>query len=201
MLNPPRFTSQRLVIATHNKGKLREFAQILGPHFGSIVSAGELGLAEPEETGTSFVENSLLKARAGAIATNSITLADDSGLCVHALNGDPGLYSARWAGPDKNFRHAMQRVHNALGNSADRSAYFIAVLTLVMPDGSHQIFEGRVDGTIIWPPRGDKGHGYDPVFVPKGDARTFAEMTEDEKNAISHRGRAIQKLLAWLATQ
>lgn len=194
----PLLTTQRLVIATHNKGKLREFEWILGSRFASIVTAGELGLAEPEETGTTFVENALLKARAAATVTKSVTLADDSGLCVHALKGDPGLYSARWAGPNKDFQHAMQRVQNELGTSTDRSAHFIAVLALVMPDGSHQIFEGRVDGRIVWPPRGDKGHGYDPVFQPDGDTRTFAEMTEDEKNRISHRGRALEKLLAWL---
>lgn len=197
----PLLTAQRLVIATHNKGKLREFTQILAPYFASIVSAGELDLDEPEETGASFVENSLIKAAAGVKATGSVTLADDSGLCVNALNGDPGLYSARWAGPDKDFRHAMQRVHDALGNSKDRSAYFIAVLTLATPDGNHHVFEGRVDGTISWPPRGDKGHGYDPVFIPNGETRTFAEMNEGEKNGISHRGRAIQKLLAWLKEQ
>ena len=194
----PPLTSERLVLATHNKGKLREFQLILGNSFSSIVTAGELGLPEPEETGSTFVENSLLKARAAANATHSVTLADDSGLCVNALNGDPGLYSARWAGPNKDFHHAMQRVHDALGTANDRSAYFIAVLTLVMPDGSYHTFEGRVNGHITWPPRGDKGHGYDPVFVPDGETRTFAEMDEEEKNSLSHRGRAIQKLLAWL---
>jgi XTP/dITP diphosphohydrolase len=193
--------AQRLVLATHNRGKLREFSQILGPSFASIVTAGDLGLPEPEETGTTFVENALLKARAAAEATKSTTLADDSGLCVAGLGGDPGLYSARWADPGKDFNHAMRRVHEGLGDNPDRSAYFIAVLALVLPDGGHQIFEGRVDGHITWPPRGDKGHGYDPVFVPKGDSRTFAEMEESEKNAVSHRGKAIEKLLGWLNSQ
>jgi len=191
--------STRLVLATHNAGKVREFRTVLGASFGSIVSAGELGLPEPEETGANFVENALLKARAAAEASGSLALADDSGLCVTALDGDPGLYSARWAGPDKDFNLAMRRVHEALGDSADRSAYFIAVLALVSSEGREIIFEGRVDGHIVWPPRGGKGHGYDPFFVPEGETRTFAEMDGDEKNALSHRGRAVQKLLAWLA--
>jgi XTP/dITP diphosphohydrolase len=193
------FTSSgRLVIATHNSGKLREFARLLGGSFGALVTAGELGLPEPEEIGTTFAENALIKAKAAALASQSAALADDSGLCVTALKGDPGLYSARWAGPDKDFASAMKRVHEALGAAQDRSAYFIAVLALALPDGSCEIFEGRVDGHIVWPPRGDKGHGYDPVFVPEGHARTFAEMEEEEKNALSHRGRAIAGLLAWL---
>ena len=190
---------ERLVIATHNQGKLREFSRILGSSFASIVTAGELGLPEPIESGTTFVENALIKARAAAALTQSAVLADDSGLCVTAIGGDPGLFSARWAGPNKDFKHAMRRVHDTLGNSIDRSATFIAVIALVLPDGSPQIFEGRAHGTIVWPPRGDKGHGYDPVFMPDGETRTFAEMTEDEKNTISHRGKAIEKLLAWLS--
>lgn len=190
--------AQRLVLATHNQGKLKEFKKILGASFASFATAGELGLPEPEETGATFIENALIKARAAAQATKSAVLADDSGLCVAALNGDPGLYSARWAGPDKDFPKAMRRVHEALGASKDRSAYFIAVLALILPDGSEHVFEGRIDGDIIWPPRGDKGHGYDPVFVPKGETRTFAEMEEAEKNAMSHRARAVEKLLAWL---
>ena len=190
-------SGQRLVLATHNKGKLQEFRHILQGIAREIVSAGDLGLPEPEETGTTFVENSLLKARAAFQATKSAVLADDSGLCVASLNGDPGLYSARWAGPKKDFGYAMKRVHEALGTAADRSAYFIAVLVLILPDGSHRIFEGRAEGSIAWPPRGDKGHGYDPVFMPKGETRTFAEMNEDEKNGLSHRGKAIRQLLAW----
>ena len=191
-------TSQRLVLATHNQGKLREFKSLLGTNFAEIVTAGDLSLAEPDETGTTFIENSLLKARAAAKAAAPPTLADDSGLCVNGLNGDPGLYSARWAGPTKDFHYAMKRVHEALGTNPDRSAYFIAVLALILPDGSEHIFEGRVEGTLVWPPRGTKGHGYDPMFVPSGETRTFAEMDEDDKNVISHRGRALQKLLAWL---
>ncbi len=194
----PVLSSERLVLATHNQGKLREFKTILGDSFAGIVTAGDLGLPEPEETGTTFIENALLKANAAQKATKALVLADDSGLCVNALGGDPGLFSARWAGPTKDFRHAMQRVHDALGSTPDRSAYFIAVLALVMPDGTEHLFEGRINGQLTWPPRGDKGHGYDPIFIPEGETRTFGEMEEDEKNAISHRGRAIQKLLAWL---
>jgi XTP/dITP diphosphohydrolase len=187
---------ETLIIATHNTGKLREFQALLKPYVKHITSAGELELVEPEETGTTFAENALLKARA-ASHTGHMALADDSGLCVNALGGDPGLYSARWAGPDKNFRAAMQKIHDALGHTKDHSAYFICVLALVWPDDRSERFEGRVDGTIVWPPRGDKGHGYDPVFVPKGDTRTFAEMPEEEKNTISHRGIAVRKLIAF----
>ena len=188
----------RLVIATHNAGKLREFRTLLGARVGTIVSAGELGLPEPEETGTTFTENALLKARAAAQAAGSVALADDSGLCVTALGGDPGIYSARWAGPDKDFPAAMRRIHDALGLTMDRSASFICVLALVWPDGATETLEGRVDGTLIWPPRGTYGHGYDPMFVPQGEPRSFAEMTEDEKNALSHRGKALKLLLEQL---
>lgn len=185
----------RLVVATHNKGKLAEFAELLAPHFKTIVSAGDLHLPEPEETGASFAENALLKARMAATASNSLALADDSGLCVTALGGAPGIYSARWFGPTKNPLIGMQRVHNELGDTKDRSAYFICVLALVAPDGHTETIEGRIDGHITWPPRGDKGHGYDPIFVPQGHDRTFAEMDDEEKNAISHRGIAVRKLL------
>lgn len=186
----------RLVIATHNQGKLAEFRALLRKHVPEIVSAGELGLPEPEETGTTFVENALLKAQAAAKAANCVALADDSGLCVTALNGDPGLYSARWAGPAKDFAMAMQKVHEALDESADRSAYFISVLALVWPDGRQEVFEGRSEGQIVWPPRGDRGHGYDPIFQPDGETQTFAEMLPAEKDAISHRGKALRQLLA-----
>jgi XTP/dITP diphosphohydrolase len=192
-------SSAHLVLATHNQGKLREFQQILGESFQNIVSAGDLNLPEPEETGTTFVENAILKAKAAFAATSNPALADDSGLCVNALNGDPGLYSARWAGPAKDFQHAMKRVHEALGQATDRSAYFITVLALVLPDGRIETFEGRINGHMTWPPRGKNGHGYDPIFVPEGETRTFGEMQETEKNALSHRGHAIEKLQAWLA--
>ncbi len=196
----PVFSPDRLVLATQNAGKLREFGKLLGGYFGTIVTVGELGLPEPEETGVTFTENALIKVKAAAEATNSHALADDSGLCVSALGGDPGLFSARWAGPNKDFGHAMRRVQDALGDATDRSAHFIAVLALALPNGATEIFEGRVDGHIVWPPRGDKGHGYDPIFIPTGETRTFAEIGEDAKNALSHRGRAVRKLLAWLET-
>lgn len=193
----PDLSREPLILATHNKGKVREFARLLQGRVASLTTAGEMGLPEPEETGSTFVDNALIKARA-AWQPGRLVLADDSGLCVHALNGDPGLYSSRWAGPAKDFALAQKRVHDALGDAADRSAHFIAVLALKLPDGQEKIFEGRIDGSIAWPPRGDKGHGYDPVFQPHNDARTFAEMTEDEKNAISHRGRSLAALLKWL---
>jgi XTP/dITP diphosphohydrolase len=190
-----RFAGDRLIIATHNEGKRREFAEMLGPYVKDIVAAGTLGLPEPEETGTTFIENAKIKALAAAHATNAIALADDSGLCVTALDGRPGLYSARWAGPDKDFKVAMQRVHDEIGANKDRSAYFICVLVLAWPDGHTESVEGRIDGEIVWPARGDKGHGYDPVFMSKGHTRTFAEMDAGEKNAMSHRGKAVAALI------
>ena len=193
-------SSDRLVIATHNKGKLREFASLLAPYAPRIVSAGELGLPEPEETGQTFAENALIKAKAAAELSGCPALADDSGLCVAALNGAPGIYSARWAGPDKDFAAAMKRVNDALGKTQDRSAYFICALVLAWPDGHREIFEGRIDGQIVWPPRGNKGHGYDPVFVPQGETRTFGEMPDTEKNAISHRAVATGQLVKFLQT-
>lgn len=192
-----RFTGQRLVIATHNPGKLKEFAALLAPYVAQIVSAGDLGLPEPEETGTSFTENAVLKARTAAQAAQAPALADDSGLCVAALGGRPGIHSARYAeGPQgKDFPRAMEKLHNELGSTTDRSAYFACVLALAWPDGHMETIEGRVDGQIIWPPRGTGGHGYDPAFVPNGHQQTFAEMDEAQKNAISHRGVAVQKLI------
>ena len=166
--------------------------------FGSIVTAGDLGLPEPEETGTTFVENALIKARSAAILCKSVVLADDSGLCVTALGVIPAFIPRAGLAPTKIFAMPCKRY---MPNLAMLRIVRLTLLRfwLVLPDGREEIFEGRVDGHIIWPPRGDKGHGYDPVFVPMGDSRTFAEMTDDEKNAISHRGRAIQKLLVWLA--
>ncbi len=203
-----------LVMATHNPGKLGEFQTLLAPYIQNITSAGELGLPEPEETGTTFVENALLKARAAATLSNEVSLADDSGLCVNALGGDPGLYSARWALPSfrkdeffqttsstekKDFSLAMKRVNRDLGDNPDRSAYFICVLALVGPDGREEIIEGRINGQMVWPPRGDKGHGYDPVFMPDGYTQTFAEMDEAEKNKISHRGLAVRQFIERLS--
>ena len=186
---------KELVIATHNPGKLREIAALLDGYVERCLSAGELGLLEPEETGTTFEENALLKARAAAEASGKPALADDSGLCVSALGGDPGIYSARWAGPDKDFNIAMQKVHEALGDNADRSAAFVCVLALAFPNGESQTFEGRVEGDLIWPPRGSKGFGYDPVFIAKGMDRTFAEIDPAAKHAISHRAKAFEKFV------
>ncbi|GAA4504877.1 RdgB/HAM1 family non-canonical purine NTP pyrophosphatase [Gluconacetobacter tumulicola] len=181
---------ERLVLASHNKGKLAEFDALLNGYGITIVSAGQLGLPEPEETADSFTGNAALKAVAAAQASGLPALADDSGLCVAALGGAPGIYSARWAGPDKDFPGAMARIHEGIGTDEDRSAWFISVLCLAWPDGTIRMFEGRIDGQIAWPPRGAHGHGYDPIFTPEGETRTFAEMPEVEKNAISHRARA-----------
>lgn len=192
---PRSFSCDRLIIATHNAGKLREFQALLGPYVKEIVSSGQLGLPEPEETGMTFEENALIKARAAAKESGCVVLADDSGLCVNALGGQPGLHSARWGGRNKDFVVAMKRIHDELGDAKDRSAYFMCVLVMVWPDGREVVIEGRCDGHIAWPPRGDKGHGYDPVFVPEGYDRTFAEMDDGEKNALSHRGKALRKLV------
>jgi XTP/dITP diphosphohydrolase len=190
-----RFEGGQLVIATHNKGKLDEFAALLAPYAKNIVSSGALGLPEPEETGVTFAENAVLKARATAEAAGMPALADDSGLCVTALKNAPGIYSARWAGPKRDFSVAMKRVQDELENNKDRSAHFICALALAWPDGHVEIIEGRVDGTIIWPPRGDKGFGYDPIFVPDGHSVSFAEMDAREKDAASHRGKAVRELV------
>lgn len=185
----------RLVLATHNPGKAREIAELLKALNVTVVSAGDMGLAEPEETGATFKENAILKASAAAKASNLPTLADDSGLSVTALKGAPGIYSARWAGPSKDFDAAMRKVHDDLGDTPDRSAAFICVLALAWPDGETQSFEGRVEGAITWPPRGDQGFGYDPVFVPDGHTQTFAEMEPAAKHAMSHRAQAFDLLL------
>ena len=194
---PRRFAGDRLVIATHNAGKLREIAELLGPYVPSIVSAGQLGLPEPEETGTSFIENAELKARAAA-AAGHVALADDSGLVVPALGGDPGIYSARWAGPGKDFALAMRKVEDGLaagGASADRRAYFVCALSLAWPDGHVETVEGRCWGTLVWPPRGEKGFGYDPAFQPDGHGITFGEMDPAQKHAMSHRADAFRQLV------
>ncbi|GFE94137.1 RdgB/HAM1 family non-canonical purine NTP pyrophosphatase [Acetobacter persici] len=181
----------KLVLASHNAGKLAEFSTLLADFGVTVLSAGDLNLPEPEETATTFAGNAAIKALAAARATGLPALADDSGLCVSALGGAPGIYSARWAGPDKDFPAAMARIEDGIG-SDERDAWFICVLCLAYPDGTTHSFEGRVDGSITWPPRGEKGHGYDPIFTPTGESRTFAEMEEAEKNAISHRARAFQ---------
>ena len=189
------FDGDELLIATHNNGKAREISELLAPYVKTFVTAGDLDLPEPEETGKTFAENAILKAQAAAQASGKVSLADDSGLAVNALNGDPGIYSARWGGPEKDFNLAMQKVHEALGGTEDRSAYFVCVLALGWPDGHSEVFEGRVNGTIIWPMRGDKGFGYDPVFQADGYDITFAEMAPSDKHAISHRANAFDLLV------
>ena len=189
-----RFTGDRLVIASHNQGKVEEISALLAPFAIHAVSAGALGIAEPEETGDSFETNAALKAKAAAGASGLPAIADDSGLVVLALGGAPGIYSARWAGPDKDFRIAMQRVHRELADR-DRSARFVAALALVWPDGDTEIFRGEVAGKLVWPPRGDRGFGYDPIFAPDGGAATFGEIEPAEKHKISHRARAFAKLV------
>jgi len=194
-----RFEGGRLVIATHNKGKLAEMVGLLGAYAAPIESAGALGLPEPEETGATFAENAVIKALFVARAAGCPALADDSGLCVRALGEAPGIFSARWGGEGqdaRDFLKAMARVNDELGASEDRAAHFACALTLAWPDGHVEKVEGRVEGVIAWPPRGTGGHGYDPIFVPEGDARSFAEMTADEKGALSHRGRAMRALIA-----
>jgi XTP/dITP diphosphohydrolase len=186
----------RLVIATHNPGKLREIAALIAPHGVSAVSAGELGLAEPDETEPGFVGNARLKARAAATASDGPALADDSGFCVAALGGAPGVVSARWAGPSKDFAAAMARVRREAGDAADARAWFVCALCLAWPDGHTDTFYARADGAMVWPPRGPHGFGYDPMFVPAGGTQTYGEMDPAEKHAISHRARAFAQLLA-----
>ena len=194
---------QKLIIASHNKGKVREIADLLAPFGLDVISAGELNLPEPEETGLTYIENAELKALAAAKAANLPALADDSGLSVNALGGAPGIYSARWAGSDKDFDHAMRRVADALllSGTTDRTAEFVCALTLAWPDGNKLSFEGRVAGTIVWPARGDKGFGYDPIFVPTGHTITFGEMDPDKKHAMSHRAIAFDKLVSHLKSE
>ena len=182
------------MIASHNPGKVEEIAALLAPFAVETVSAGSLGIPEPEETGASFEANAALKAEAAARATGLPALADDSGLVVPALGGAPGIYSARWAGPTKNFRLAMKRVNRELGDK-DRSARFVAVLALAWPGGRTELFRGEVEGGLIWPPRGDRGFGYDPIFIPLGRDLTFGEIDPAEKHRISHRARAFAKLV------
>ena len=189
----------KLVVATHNPGKARELAEILENRF-QLITAGELDLPEPEETETSFVGNALLKARAAADASGLPALADDSGLSVSALDGAPGVYSARWAGPGKDFGVAMQKVAERLeeAESDDRSAWFTCALALAWPDGPAVVVEGRIDGMLSFPARGARGFGYDPIFMPQGHELTFGEMEPAAKDAMSHRARAFAKLKAAL---
>lgn len=195
----PRLTG-RLVVASHNAGKVREIGALLAPLGVEAVSAASLDLPEPEETETTFAGNAALKSRAAAAASGLPALSDDSGLEVFALGGDPGVYSARWAGPSKDFRAAMERVWRELQEKGTRdfSARFVCALALSQPDGSTDVFEGEARGVIVWPPRGEKGFGYDPIFVAHGETRTFGEMTHEEKLPLTHRARAFEKLLAAL---
>jgi XTP/dITP diphosphohydrolase len=190
----------RLVIASHNPGKVREIRELLGPFGLEPVSAGELGLDEPEETGTTFIANAELKALAAAVASGLPALADDSGLAVDALDGAPGIYSARWAGETKDFAIAMRKVHEAMeeiaGEEDSDRAHFVCALSLAWPDGHVENFEGKVFGHIVWPPRGEKGFGYDPIFRPTGHDISFAEMEPAAKHAMSHRADAFRQLVA-----
>lgn len=196
---------ETLVLATHNQGKVKEFAEMLGdligPSVGSIKSAADFDLPEPEETESSFVGNALLKARAACERTGLPCLADDSGLAVDALSGAPGIYSARWAETPngRDFNVAMERVNDECdGIDGTQTARFVAVLALVYPDGREEVFEGTVGGTLTWPARGGKGFGYDPIFVPNGHDITFAEMDPSEKHAMSHRANAVEKFKTYL---
>lgn len=186
----------RLVVATHNPGKLAEMRELLAPYGVEAVSAGELGLAEPAETGANFRANARIKAQAAAKASGLPAFSDDSGLVVEALDGAPGIQSARWAGPNKDFAQAMERIDALLRERGatspeQRRAHFVSALCLAWPDGHVEEFDGRVDGTLVWPPRGDKGFGYDPMFLPDGFTRTFGEMTSDEKHGLPPRGRGL----------
>jgi XTP/dITP diphosphohydrolase len=187
----------RLVVATHNPGKLTEINDLLRPLGFDAVSAASLGLAEPDETGDSFAANAILKAQASAMASGLPALSDDSGLCVDGLDGAPGIYSARWAGPSKDFSQAMQLVESELQKigTSNRRAHFICALCLAFPDGTTHVFEGRVDGTLVWPPRGTRGFGYDAMFLADGESLTFGQMEPSEKHAMSHRARAFQLFL------
>ncbi|MGD9637577.1 MAG: RdgB/HAM1 family non-canonical purine NTP pyrophosphatase [Alphaproteobacteria bacterium] len=196
-----KFKDNKLVLASHNKGKLVEIKEMLAPFNIEVLSAGDFNLDEPEETGTTFAENALLKANYVASKTGYTALADDSGLCVNALDGQPGIYSARWAGENKDFIYAMNKVNNKLEElkTNDRSAYFACVLALVCPENKEEYtFEGRVEGDLIWPISGNNGFGFDPMFMPKGYDKTFGELDHSIKQTISHRSNAFKKFKAFL---
>ncbi len=186
----------KLVLASHNQGKLRELGSLLQPFRIEIVSAAAPGLPEPEETAPDFAGNARIKAVAATQATGIPAFSDDSGFCVAALNGEPGVLSARWGGAEKDFAKAMQLVHEKAGDAEDKRAWFVAALCLAWPDGHTETFLGRVDGVMVWPPRGAKGFGYDPMFVPDGGTETFGEMGPEAKHAISHRARAFAQVIA-----
>jgi XTP/dITP diphosphohydrolase len=196
---PRKFTGDELVVATHNHGKLRELRELFGHRVKKLSAASDYGIEAPAETGTTFLENALIKAQTVAQATGKPALADDSGICIDALGGAPGVYSADWAeeeGKPRDFYKAMQRVHDEMGGNANKKAHFVSCLVLAWPDGHYEAVEGHAHGTVTWPPRGDKGFGYDPVFVPDGDNRTYGEMSADEKNTTNHRAVSFKKLLA-----
>lgn len=193
--NRRKFDGDKLVIASHNKGKIAEIGDLLKEFGVEVISAGDLDVEEPEETETTFRGNAILKAKHSAEATGLPALADDSGLAVTALDGAPGVYSARWAGEPRDFNMAMEKVHGALADNMDRSARFICALALAWPDGHVEVFEGRVGGTIVWPMRGEKGFGYDPIFQPDGHDTTFAEMEPEQKHKMSHRADAFRQLV------
>ena len=191
-----RFLGDTLVFATHNQGKLREARGLLAAYVPNVVSAGELGFPEPKETGTTFLENATMKALFSARRARLPALSEDSGLCVNALGGAPGVYSADWAGHPRNARRAMHRVHAEMGDNPDRSAYFTTVFVLAWPDGHIEYTQGWGNpGTIVWPPRGSGTFGYDPIFMPDGYAKTYAEMSIEEKKAISHRTESLNTML------
>jgi XTP/dITP diphosphohydrolase len=185
----------KLVLASHNQGKLTELTELLRPFNIEVVSAGALGLPEPEETAPDFAGNARIKALAAAHATGLPAFSDDSGFCAAALDGAPGPLSARWAGPAKDFAHAMAQVHERAGDTADRRVWFVAALCLAWPDGHTETYVGRVNGTMVWPPRGTHGFGYDPMFLPEGGSETFGEMAPDAKHLISHRARAFAQIM------
>ncbi len=193
---PRHFDENYLIIASHNPGKVKEIDDLLKPYGVTVQSAIDLTLDEPEENGTTFTANAIIKAKAAAQAAHLPALADDSGLSVDALGGAPGIYSARWGGPEKDFDLAMRKVEERLPQGVDRRARFICALALSWPDGHTETFEGFVDGSLIWPPLGDLGFGYDPMFLPNGRTETFGEMDQAEKHKISHRAEAFRKLVA-----
>ena len=190
------FTGGKLVVASHNAGKVREIRELLDSFSADVVSAAELNLPEPEETGLTFIANAELKARAAASAAKCPALADDSGLVIDALGGAPGIYSARWAGPSKDFNVAMTRIENEVRGKTNRRAHFVCALSLAWPDGHCESFEGKVSGELTFPPSGTKGFGYDPIFIADGHSVTFAEMAPAAKHAISHRADAFRQLVA-----
>lgn len=190
-----KFTEKKLVIASHNKGKVSELAEMMKPYHVDVISAAKLNLDEPEENGTTFIENAVIKAVAAVKASGMPALADDSGLVVHALNGEPGIHTARWAGADKDFPMAMKLVEDKLKGKKDRTAHFVCAIALAWSDGHVETFEGRVYGEMTWPMAGDKGFGFDPVFIPKGHTVTFGEMNPKIKHEISHRAQAINMLV------